>query len=241
MRIANKERKNIEVLKEQKVDGLILTSTGKNDDILLSIEKMGTPVVVIDRRPNTDELNFVGADKQRGCYEGVKKLLDMGYRRIALVNGPKDIITSFERYNGYLRALYDCEIPYNDDYVLYGPFNEEYGSYALKKIWNMEKRPDVIVSGGEMITLGVMDTAKELGIKIPDDIGLLSFGNLANSKLVVPSLAYIETFPELVGRKAAEILLECLKNSNYSVKHVSIKTEFRMGNSLHCINKTVSI
>jgi LacI family transcriptional regulator len=102
----------------------------------------------------------------------------------------------------------------------------------------MEHRPDVIVSGGEMITLGIMDTAKDLEINIPDDIGLLSFGNLANSKLVVPSLAYIESFPGLVGRKSAEMLLECLKNSNYSVKHISIKTEFRIGNSLRNINKT---
>lgn len=235
---AHKERKNIEVLNEQKVDGLVLTATGKNNDILLSIEKMGTPVVIIDRRPDTHELNYVGADKQTACYDGVKKLLDMGYRRIALVNGPKDIITSFERYNGYLRALYDYDIPYNNDYVLYGPFNEEFGGYALKKIWNMEHRPDVIVSGGEMITLGIMDTAKDLGINIPDDIGLLSFGNLAYSKLVVPSLAYIESFPGLVGRKAAEILLECLKNSNYSAKHISVKTEFRIGNSLRNINKT---
>lgn len=69
---AHKERKNIELLNEQKVDGLILTATGKNNDILLSIEKMGTPVVIIDRKPDTHELNYVGTDKQTACYDGVK-------------------------------------------------------------------------------------------------------------------------------------------------------------------------
>lgn len=234
---AEKERKNLTLLSEHMVDAIILTATGQNDDLILSIKQSGTPIVVIDRRPASSEISFIGVDKQTACYMAVKKLFELGYTRIALANGPKDIITNFDRYCGYTRAFYDNNTPLTNEYIFYGPFNEKYGREVFQAIMRLQPLPEVIISGGEMITIGILEMAHNLGIKIPKDISLLSFGNITNPELVTPKLSYIDTFPNTIGIEVSNVILSKIAKKSINPIRVILKAEIVLGDSTLYLHK----
>lgn len=229
---ATKERAAIQSLNEYMVDGIILTATGKNTELLASINASGTPVIVLDRHPQNAQLHYVGADKGTGCYDVTSHLAKMGYRKIAFVNGPRDIHTSYDRFNGFIHALYDYKLPIINDHIYHGPFIPKHGYSCFQKIWNADERPDSIISCSEMITIGILEAAKDLNVRIPEDIGLISFGNIANPGLVEPKLTYLESHPGLLGKKSAELMMSILQNSESAPVQIEIPTEIIIGNSL---------
>ena len=227
-----KERAAIQTLNEYMVDGIMLTATGKNNDLLASIQNNGRPVIILDRRPHGNTLNFVGADKCTGCYEATSLLAKKGYRHIALVNGPHDIATSYDRFNGFVRALYDAHLPVINESIFHGSFSPEYAQMCFRTLWEREQRPDAIISGGEMITVGILEAARSMHVRIPEDVGFLSFGNLAHPNLIEPKLTYLESFPNVVGRKAAELMISLLKEPSSTPQQIIVSTELVQGNSL---------
>lgn len=229
---AEKERAAMQTLSEYMVDGIILTATGKNTDLLASINASGTPVVVLDRNPHNHRLHYVGADKGTGCYDVTSLLAEMGYRRIAFVDGPKDIPTSYDRFNGFIRALYDHDLPVLNEHIYHNQFTSRHGYSCFQKIWTAAERPDSIISCSEMITIGILEAARDMKVRIPEDIGLLSFGNIANPGLVDPKLTYLESHPDLLGRKAAELMMSILQNPESEPEPIEIPTKIVMGNSL---------
>ncbi len=229
---AEKERTAIQTLNEYMVDGIILTATGKNNDLLASIQATGRPVIVLDRRPHGAALNFVGADKCTGCYEATSLLIEKGYRHIALINGPRDIATSYDRFNGFVHALYDAHLPVINESIFHGPFSPEYAQKCFRTLWEREQRPDAIISGGEMITVGVLEAARSMHVRIPEEVGFLSFGNVAHPSLIEPKLTYLESFPNIVGRKAAELMISLLKEPAAEPRQIIVPTELVTGNSL---------
>jgi len=217
-----KELEYIKVLESSRVEGIILTPTGKNRDYINELIESGMKIVLIDRLVDGVECNAVVVDNENGSYKAVKHLIEQGYKKIGIINGSVDLTTGKERLDGYLRALKEANLPENEDLIKIGDFKKETGVNLSKELLEGKNIPDAIFSANLEITKGVLTTIKQMGLKMPEDIGLVSFDDsdltqLFNSPITVISQPVYE-----IGSTAMEIMINEIK-SDKNIEKAPIK------------------
>ncbi len=227
-----KERKDIKTMIEKRVDGIVISSTGKNEDYLSSIVELGVPVIIIDRKPFKNKFDAVYVDKALAMYEITNYLLNKGHRRISIVMGPRYIMSNFDRFSGYARCMQAANMLLDNDLIIYGEFTEAFGRLALNDIIKMKNRPTAIISGSVQITRGILIEAKELGISIPGDFSLVSYGNIEMSTLISPSITYVESLNEKIGAVAGELILNRIKNPEGKLEQMVFESRLILGDSV---------
>lgn len=203
-----KELKYLKVLKSNRVDGIILTPTGKNAEYVNRLIDSGTKVVLLDRLIEGVNCDAVLVDNETGAYKAVKHLIDQGYRKIGIITGYLDRTTGRERLNGYLRALNEAGIPRDDTLIKVGNFKKRSGIELTKEILQMENRPEAIFVSNIDMTLGTLITIKEMGLKIPDDIGVVGFDDPEWAMILDPPITAISQPAYSLGSTSAEMLIK---------------------------------
>ncbi|THF73403.1 LacI family DNA-binding transcriptional regulator [Cohnella fermenti] len=205
-----KESKQLRLLLEKRVDAIVLATSGGNESVVRGVWEAGVPIVLIDRKLELDNgvrLDLVAEDNVDGAYQLTRKLLQDGYRRIGVVNGPIRVSTGKERYEGVLKAMREFALPW-EPLVFNGEFTAEGGSRAVAEFLASDHPPAAIVSLNNRMSLGVLLEIVRHGLRIPDDLAVASFGEVeAGSLLKRPALYYTEQNPNAMGRKTGEILL----------------------------------
>ena len=204
-----KEREYMEKLLREGVRGLIVLPSYNShlNPFYKTLQELNFPLVLVDTMVDGVEADFVATDNVKGAYLGTRHLIRSGCKRIAFISGWFGSSTSRERFLGYREALEEMGIPVRRELIREGNFTQEFGHSAIKKILS-KHRIDGIFSANEPITLGILRAIKELNLKIPEDIKMLSFDEVP----LPPELNYPVIFitqPKYeIGRVAAEILLE---------------------------------
>lgn len=228
----DKEYVYIKLLQEKRVDGIIVSSTGMNEKYLFDLSNSGLPVVLIDRRPVDNKIDSVYVDKIYATVEIINHLFERGHKNIALVTGPNNIVTNFDRYIGYSKAFFNRNYKFNNNYIKFGEFTVEFGQQALKELVKLEPKPTAIISGSSIITKGILIEAQKMGITIPEDISLVSFGNIDMHELISPKLTYVEEMNDIIGQKGAEILLKKIKKADKNTEEIKLKPNLVIGESV---------
>ncbi|MGM0368418.1 MAG: LacI family DNA-binding transcriptional regulator [Actinomycetota bacterium] len=220
------ELKYLKVLKSNRVDGIILTPTGKVVDYINHILKTGTNLVLIDRIIDSVKCDSVIVDNFNGAYEAVKHLIDNGYKKIAIINGYIDRTTGKQRLEGYLRALKDSGLKVNNDLIKIGTFKKKSGLELSKELIE-RNRPEAIFTANLDITMGAIKTIKQLGLKIPEDIAILGFDDSEWSGIADPPVTCVRQPTYNLGKTATELLIERIdkKGKVTNLQNVVLKTE----------------
>lgn len=227
-----KELEYIKLLHEKRVDGLVISSTGENEDYLKEIQESGVPVVFIDRRPLENNFDSIYVDKVTTTYKMVKYLFEHYHRRIALVTGPREIITNYDRYVGYTKAFYEFNLEIDNNLLQFGHFTAVFGGKVLKYLLSLEKRPTAIISGSSLITKGILIQAQKDNLKIPDDFSIITFGNIAMNELITPKMIYADPKIHVIGKNAGEILLDRFSNLKKDLEEIKLEAEIVTGDSV---------
>lgn len=208
-----KEEKCLEMLAEKMVDGIIYAHSAKRTGGLESYIRENVPIILIDR--DMDVKNVKGkvlVDNLHGAYQGVKHLLEKGYRKIAFVTGALTSNTALGRLNGYKKALMEYDVQINERYIKAGHYKSEWGVEATKQFLLEGIDFDAVFCGNDLIALGVMKTLIDQGFRIPDDVGVVGFDDIWMAKMVVPELTSIKQPIYEMGCKAAEMLIDVISN-----------------------------
>ncbi len=236
-----KELKYLKVLKSNRVDGIILTPTGKNAEYVNRLIDSGTEVVLLDRLIEGVNCDAVLADNANGAYKAVKHLIDQGYRKIAIITGYIDRTTGRERLNGYLRAISEAGIPRDDTLIKVGNFKKRSGIELTKEILQMENRPEAIFVSNLDMTLGALITIKEMGLKIPDDIGIVGYDDSDWSTILNPPLTTISQPVYNLGSTASEMLIKKIEVKESAIGNepliITLNTNLIVRNSTKKIKK----
>ncbi len=203
------ERRTIEVLLDKRVDGLILFSSSVLDidnEHLFRAQRAGPPVVVINRHlPDDAPLDQIRFDHFGGARQATRLLLDLGHRRIAHIAGPSGRFTGRLRRAGYEAALRAAGIEPDRRLLAEGDYSFESGRAALHALWSA--RPTALFVGGDVMALGALRAARDLGAGVPDDLSLVAFGNPDAVRYAVPGITTIDLPVVEAGRLAAESVL----------------------------------
>lgn len=216
-----KEIHYLKVLQDKNVDGIILVPAGGDHKGIKDIVNRGIPLVLVDRLINGLDVDAVIIDNVSGAYEGVSHLILEGYRRIGIIVGPLEVMTAKERLEGYKRALHDNGIEFDETLVEFGRYTQDGGYKAAKNLIRREK-PDAIFVTNNVMTTGALLAIKELGLKIPDEIGIVGFDDLEWAPLMDPPLTTISQPIYSIGTTSAQLLLRRLGRSQKLRKEVVI-------------------
>ncbi|HEX6191344.1 MAG TPA: LacI family DNA-binding transcriptional regulator [Chitinophagaceae bacterium] len=208
-----KEAANALNLFHKRVDGLIasLAFDTVGLDHYKAYEEKGIPVIFFDRVEEKSESTKVIIDNYKCGYEATSHLIEQGCKRIVMVTASLKRNVYAQRHKGYTDALFDNGITYNKDLVLIKDLSEQCGVEAALEIMKMKPLPDGAFITNDFSAAVCMQTLKEHGVRIPEDIAVVGFNNDAISKIVEPQLTTIH-YPGIdMGEIAARNLINHLK------------------------------
>ena len=211
-----KELEYLKVLRSNKVDGIILTPTGFNQDFISSTLKAGIDMVFLDRLIDGIDGDAVLVDNYKGSYNATGYLIKRGYKKIAIISGFTDRTTGRERLKGYSMALKDSGIKEDSSLVKIGNFKKESGISLTKELLSADNRPDAIFVTNIDMALGSLIVLKENGIKVPDDMAIMSFDDPEWATINDPPLTAVAQPVYQLGKNAAEKLISKIRHKDSS-------------------------
>ncbi len=207
-----KERVYTEVLENKQVDGMVFVASGENRAALSLITQKGLPLVVVDRDMGNLELDTVITDNYQGGFVATQHLLSLGHRLIACITGPSHLTPSAERVTGYRAALLQANIPVDETLILRGDFHASSGYANGLQLLQRLPRPQAIFACNDMMAIGVIRAASQLGLRIPQDISVVGFDNIELGAYITPPLTSVAQPKPAIGQLAINLLLDRIQN-----------------------------
>ena len=211
-----KELEYLKVLKSKRVDGVLLISREGNIRYINKMINSGIKIVLLDRLIDGLECDAVIVDNENGAYSAVKHLITEGYKKIGIICGPLNIFTDKERLNGYLRALNEAGIKEDKNLIKIEGLKKEDGVKQAKEFLEASERPEAIFTANLDLTLGAVIALKKMGIKIPDEIGIIGFDDIECFLLMDPPLSTVNQPIYSLGATAADLLIKRIKGEDKS-------------------------
>ncbi len=199
------EQRAIEALRSHQVDGLVLASVGRADD--LNAIAASSPLVLLDRSIRGVRADSVTVDNRAGARRAVEHLVTLGHRRIGIVSDHPSIASSAERLAGYRRALKDAGLPDDPGLVSIGGSTREDGHRAARALLDRADRPTALFTSNNFMTYGAVLALRELGLSVPGDVALVGFDDLDWTVLVDPPLTVVSQPVAELGATAGRLLL----------------------------------
>jgi len=165
-------------------------------------------------------------DNRAAARSMVEYLISLGHKRIGVISGLKDNPHAIDRLEGYKEALASAGIPFEKELIAEGDFTMWSGLNAAFQFCNMKNRPTAIFSMNDEMAIGAMQTLKNQGFKIPDDISVTGFDDIAYAKYSDPALTTISQPAEEMGKMAMDMLLKVIEGEPLSQRECVLPTEF---------------
>ena len=198
-------------LRERNVDGVLVA--GKVDPGLLrEVDIAGLPVVLIDFE--MDNAPAVVVDNQTGARAAVEHLLGLGHRRIAFLGADMEHPGLQGRLDGYRLALNAAGISIDKTLVIAEPGGSpdgETGKRLGERVITMKPRPTAVFCVNDALALGVMDTALQNGLSLPESLSIAGFDDVGSARSAVPSLTTVRVYKEQLGELAIRYLSELIE------------------------------
>ena len=165
-------------------------------------------------------------DNRAAAKTMVNYLISLGHKRIGVLSGLKDTPPAIDRLEGYKEAIAEAGIPFEKDLIAEGDFTMWSGLNAAFQFCNMKNRPTAIFSMNDEMAIGAMQTLKNQCIRIPEDISVTGFDDIAYAKYSDPSLTTISQPAEEMGKMAMDMLLKVIEGEPLSQRECVLPTEF---------------
>lgn len=236
----NSERNYIQTLMCKKVDGLVIHTSGENDNLIADISRE-LPVILVYRKIESESFagDFVGSDDFTGGYKLGRHVLAHGHSRIGVICGDLSVSTGRERFAGFQQALAESGIALPPDLVCSGSYHFESGIASAEALLSVTPRPTAIVALSNALAMGAMARIREKNLRIPDDVSFASFGELAVPMLLFVKPTVINQYPARIGEVVAELLLKRIQDPGRPSELVFIPSYLQQGDSLKNIGPAI--
>ncbi|OGV10528.1 MAG: hypothetical protein A2499_08435 [Stygiobacter sp. RIFOXYC12_FULL_38_8] len=225
---AEMQKKQIQALLSMRVDGIIISVSQDTTDfeIFETAKKRRVPLVFMDRTPDLADCNTVAVDDMGAAYKAIDHAIKLGYRKIAHFAGHTNINIGRERMLGFHQAMNNHGLEVNPSWVIEGDFGEKSGYDSFMQLYRENNLPDFILSVTYPTAIGIYTAAQEVGLRIPDDIDLICFGNSEVQNFLSPPLSCVNQPTEQLAAKSMNLLIENINNiDNFKNKNIVIDTE----------------
>ena len=215
----------LNLLLNQRVDGIITAATSQPWIELSKAEVQRTPVVFVDRTFDNPDSYYVGVDNKAGAYQGTQHLILCGYKRIGILAGLDRLSTMRERLDGYCQALQDAGLPVNNDWIIPSQLSVDGGRQAMRTLFGQVDVPEAVFINNNLLTLGALLEMRELGLECTKDIGIVSFDDHPWAAVSCPPLTVVRQPTRKLGQAAAEMILALINEHPVVERRVVLDCE----------------
>jgi LacI family repressor for deo operon, udp, cdd, tsx, nupC, and nupG len=224
----DKEIQCVNTLINQDVDCIVISVSADGSDYqhLQNVIDHGIQLIQFDRVAEELETLKVINDNEQASYEAVSHLIESGYKRIALLEGPQNLSIFKQRKTGYLRALKAYNVDVINELIVENAWTKELGAEGTRKLLSLPEPPDAIfASTSDFSALGVLEVATNMGFKVPSQLGILGYANEPFTELTSPSITTIDQFTKHMGHTIADLYFQESENKDATVvpRTISIK------------------
>ncbi|MHA7131713.1 LacI family DNA-binding transcriptional regulator [Algoriphagus namhaensis] len=218
------------------VDGVMISLSNQtySSEHLQEFQEEGRPIVQFDKVIDSLDTPKVVVDDFEGAYAAVTHLIEQGFKKIAHLNGFKQVANSRLRMEGYQKALQDAGIAQYPDYIIHcRDISEEEGYQFTKKLMESSNPPDAIFCITDLVAMGAMNYLKDSGFDIPGQVGVVGFSNWDMANFVTPRLSSVDQKAFKIGEKACGVLIDMINAGaeNTENKTYIIPTELKVRES----------
>jgi LacI family transcriptional regulator len=213
------ETEMIKVFNSLLLDGLIMIPALGEHGYLHKALSGNYPVVFVDRRPKGFDGDCILLDNMKSTYDATKLFIAEGHKRIGLITGDPQLSTTIDRIQGYMNALRESKMVVDETLIKTGSFSHRSG-YELTRDAVKKEKATALFFASDLMAIGALTFLQEAGIRIPEDVALISCNNFKWTEITNPALSVVEQPSYEVGEKAAEVLLS-------RIKHGGGETQFK--------------
>ena len=213
-----KEIRAINLLKEQRIKGIIMTpGFGEekfNETYINTITNLNVPIILVSADIKFIKLNGVLVDHIKGGFDATDLLIKEGHTKIGVMAGLLSSEAVIDRLEGYKEALKENNIPFNEKNIYYGDFKLQKAYELTKNLIKEEDRPTALITFSNMMTMGVIKALKEENKNIPQDLAIVGFNRIDFLDIVGLNITYMEDCPVELGKASMEMLCDILSNTD---------------------------
>lgn len=231
-----KEKRILSALQDKDVDAIVISPAAKNIETLRKLNNSGTKVVLIDRNMGILDIPFVGSDNFSESKILTEYLIQNGHRKIMFVSGTDTAVTAQDRLFGYKAALQENSISFEESSIVKGYYKQEDAYENTMKFLKENKRNQnpytAIFSSNNLMTIGIIQAIQELNLKIPEDISLVSFGQLDSQEIIDPKVTCIKQNIDQLAKDTLEKAIESLNDNDSNIDSNIIRDSLEIGDSV---------
>ena len=221
-----KQREAIQTLLERRVEGILITPTEDGLSDFQRLSRINVPVVLVGRHIERLQLDEIHSDEVKGGYLATKHLLSRGRKKILLINSVPENSAARMREEGYRKALREANVHLSEDYIIVSSEpNMEAGYDAVMKAIEKKLVFDGIFCYNDMFAFGAMRALEELGKRVPQDVAVVGYDDVAFASYYRPALTTIRINKFGMGFEAFKLLLQRLSGRRKKPKRVVMDVE----------------
>ena len=205
--------------------GVILVFSDLSAEHKHQLRTRNIPFVIVDPAGDpAPDVPSIGSANWSGGYIATRHLIELGHRRIAMITGPDDMMCSTARLSGYRAALEGAGIRARDDYVVGGDFHYADGIVGGGKLLSLPEPPTAIFAGSDMQALGVYESARALGLSIPDDLSVVGYDDLKVALWAGPPLTTVRQPLTEMAEEATRLVIRLRNDSQVDNLRIDLAT-----------------
>jgi LacI family transcriptional regulator len=216
----DKEREFFNLLMNRTVDAMILVTPLMADEEICRFAEKNYCIGIIGRNIQHDQIPCVLTDNVKFSKEVVDHLVSQGHREIAFLSGFADAVDSYERLEGYLKALREHQLPFDPGRVENGNFSEKGGYEAVKRLFEKGVGVTAIYAANDEMALGIYRYCEEHGIKIPEQLAVVGVDNNRIGRYITPKLSTVRQPTVNMGISIMQKLIHRLETGEIGKERV---------------------
>lgn len=223
---AEKEVRVINTLLEKQVDGVVFMGGTITDEHRQAFRTASAPVVLCGTEDPNDSVPSVDINHEVAAFDAVQALIDSGHRDIAMISGTlKDKALGYDRYQGYKRALEHAGIELREEYVRIGNYTYDSGLKVAEYFLELSSRPTAIFAANDEMAIGAINTIQDNGMKVPDDMSVISIDNIRLASMIRPQLTTIGQPMYDIGAVSMRLLTKLMNKEHVEDSKVILQHE----------------
>lgn len=206
------------LVEQQRVDALLVARTRRQDPRITYLLKHDIPFVAHGRSRDAQTYPWLDVDGAHGFYQATQHLINLGHRRIALINAPMELNFAHHRLEGYQKALADASLEADPALLEEGNLTEEAGFRATERLLSLPWPPSAILCANDQMALGTLHALRERGLRAGQEVSVIGYDDIPMARFTDPPLSTLRQPIRSLGKRLVEMLLERL--SGTKVEHL---------------------
>ncbi len=216
---------SLALLRTQQVDGMLITPVQTDRRDIDYLRDAGIPFVLMLRHFDDPNDDVVMVDNVAASAAATRHLLDLGHQSIAHIAGPEHVSSACARLAGFREAMAEAGAPIPPGSIVHSPYTVAGGYTRALQLLTAHPPITAILAGNDLLAVGVIKAARELGIRIPDDLALIGGDDIELAEVLDPPLTTFRQPADEIGRAGAQLLLDRLAGGDPTPKQTVFMPE----------------